>query len=736
MRSVLVLVVLTLAITTVAQEPEPIAFVGHGGFFDQKGKQIEVTPEWVAKTQAWYRQTLLAKLPQPKKAEFAQIEQRLAPAMRASGQARLVAQQRALDWLIANTDVDSRTKGKLSSLRHALEFDLNARKEKGVYQKREKFQLDPDFVKILTSIDTRVTGSPVFLVTTNSGQQYIDECIANQVPIPPSIGVLDPAGLAGWKSQGFIPPAEQFIVGTPAEVRTYTSPQGTCFALPRYSDATLSTVDLDGVICLSQITSKVCFWDNQMMTVQFSFPAGDVIPIGVPTSPGGRYQAGGFELEGGDGVCTNCHAGENPFIIHPYSDLGSGNLMGSLDGSPTTFGPNRYDPIVAASWPQNGASQAAAFVPAACNACHTKGDAGRFPHLSTDLKFGYCFNVLYQAIERTMPPGAPGSLATDPDVVAFKAWCDAAATSSTADYGDPHLTTANGVRYDFQGGGEFVSLRNSDTRFELQTRQRPVSTTFMPGANPYTGLASCVSLNTGAAMRIGTRRITYQQGAGSRMELRVDGSLVTLPPQGLNLGGGNWLARAGTTEGIDARAADGTRVIITPEFWTSQGYWYMNVDVRDTPAREGILGYIIGNDWLPRAPNGSSFGAKPASIAARHTLLNKTFADAWRVTNASSLFDYAPGTSTADFTFRDWPPEPGKPCVIPSQTPVAPMPRERAVQLCSVIKDKDVFENCVFDAVAMGDPGVVKAYVRTLQLRGDANAAAPGCLGQCPPTHH
>ena len=736
-RFLLGLVLILGSASLVAQEQEPIAFIGHGAFFDQNGKQIEVTAEFIAKAQSYYRNKLLATLPEAKKQQFANIETRLAPGLRgADTQARLVVQQRALDWLaVSSPAADHETRGKLKALKYELEWKLGARKEKGVFQKRERYRLDPDLAKILSSLEL-----PLFFATLNSGQAYINECAAADVPIPPTIGVLDPSGVAGWKSQGFIPTTEQFIVGTPAEVRTFTSAKGTCMALPRYSDASLATVALDGVICLSAITSKVCFWDNQMSGLTFSFPAGTQVPIGVPDlaiNPAGQYQAGGFELEGGQGgVCTNCHAGENPYIIHPFSDLGSGNLFGFMDGSPVTFSPNRYDPIVAASWPQNDASQAAAYVPAACNACHVKGDAGRFPHLSTTLKNGYCLNVLFQAINRTMPPGAPGSLATNPDVVAFKAWCDVAATSTTADYGDPHLTTTNGIHYDFQAGGEFTLLRNSDTRFELQTRQRPVSTTFQPGANAYTGLASCVSLNTAAALRLGTHRVTFQPGAGpdggSRMELRIDGSIVTLPPQGLNLGGGNWIARAGSTDGIDARAADGTRVIITPNFWSSQGYWYLNVDIMDTPAREGILGPILGSDWLPRAPNGSSFGPKPASIPDRHRLLNERFADAWRVTNINSLFDYAPGTSTANFTFRDWPPEPGQPCVIPSQKPVEPMPRERAVELCSVIKDKEVFENCVFDATAMGDPGVVKAYLQTIQVREGITTAVPGCVLQCP----
>src|SRR5262249_27348653 len=157
--------------------------------------------------------------------------------------------------------------------------------------------------------------------TINSGQAYIDECRAAGVPIPPTINVMDPAGLMGWKSQGFIPTTDQFIVGTPAEVRTYhsTSPEGMCYALPRYTDASLSEVQLDGVICMGKVSSKVCFWDNQWknpatnIVEPFFFAAGTQIPIGVPAMPGEKYQAGGKEIEPGmGGICTGCHAGENP----------------------------------------------------------------------------------------------------------------------------------------------------------------------------------------------------------------------------------------------------------------------------------------------------------------------------------------------------------------------------------------------------------------------------------------
>ncbi len=746
---------------TLAEDNEPIAYIGHGGFFDQKGKQIPVTYEFVAKAQDWYRKKLLSGLPAGKQVEFAKFEKRLNDGVKAEGQARLVVQHRLLDWLVANSPKlarDERTLGKLNALKYELNWKLPARPDLEPVQNREEFKLDPEIEKklklpefSLPSPDKTSGGVPggiqVLSATMNSGQNYLNECAAAGVPIPPPIGRLDPAGFTGWKRQGFIPPNAQFIVNTPAEVRTFqsSSPPGMCIALPRYTDMCRSTVKLDGVICLGQTSSKVCFWDNQMQGAAFQFPAGAQIPIGVPDlaiNPDGKYQGGGFELIGSvGGICTDCHAGENPYIIHPNADLGNGVLMGSLNGMPQnlpTFALNRYDPLVRAAWPQNQLSHSPRLVPAVCSVCHhqptsanTFGVGGRFPHLSSELG-GYCGTVLANAISRTMPPFAPGTLATNPDVIAFQDWCNTAASAGPSDRGDPHLTTTNGINYDFQSAGEFTALRNSDSGFELQARQTPVSTTFTPGANPYTGLASCVSLNTAAAFRLGKHRITYQLGPGGfvsaeRLQLRIDGALVSLPANGINLGNGNSIARAASGGGLDILSEDGTHLIISPNFWTSQGYWYLNVEVLDTPAREGTMGHIPVSNWLPLAPDGSSFGPAPASLADRYVLLNKKFADAWRVTKSTSLFDYAPGTSTDDFTDRNWPPESGQPCKAAHATrrPPQPMNPELARRLCRVIKDKAVFANCVFDLTATGDAGQLKAYLRTLKLRENAAAAAP-----------
>ncbi len=320
-----------------AQDQEPIAAVGHGGFFDQAGHQIPVTLSFVAKAQAWYRNKLLSELTPAKRREFAAYEKSLFVGLKTDAQEKLVVQHQALEWLLANTESVSlklQTAAKLRALRYTMNWKLPEQDDLKIVQRREPFIVSTEVIKRLESLsvkpDVRHAHVLSLTATTNSGQAYINECTAAGVPIPPPINVLDPAGLTGWKSQGFIPTGDQFIVGTPAEVRTYrsTSPEGMCYSLPRYTDSSLSTFALDGVICMGKQTSKVCFWDNQWtnpvtgLVEAFDIPATTQIPIGVPTTAGGKYQAGGKEIEfGPGGVCTDCHAGENPYIIHPQSNL-------------------------------------------------------------------------------------------------------------------------------------------------------------------------------------------------------------------------------------------------------------------------------------------------------------------------------------------------------------------------------------------------------------------------------
>jgi hypothetical protein len=293
-------------------------------------------------------------------------------------------------------------------------------------------------------------------------------------------------------------------------------------------------------------------------------------------------------------------------------------------------------------------------------------------------------------------------------------------------WGDPHITTVDGVHYDFQSAGEFTALKEDE--FEIQTRQKPVPTATVPGPTDYTGLGVCVSIYSAVAARIGSNRISLQPNLSGEpdpngLQLRVNGKLVTLTDSGIDLRAGGSTdpslplegritkAPGGAYEFTDVR---GTQLVATPAYWDAQRTWYLNLNVYQTSATQGIWGRLADDSWLPALPDGTSLGQKPTALDARYEHLYVRFADAWRVDNATSLFDYAPGTNTETFTVRDWPGFEPRSCLIPGQTPAEPTDPQTAAEACSGITDRNQYADCVFDVEVTGHKGFAESY-KTMQ---------------------
>jgi hypothetical protein len=717
---------------------EPIAYIGHGAMFDQQGNEVAPTLTFIQTAQAWYLTELRRKLTVNQRALFGRFERDLSDGILLDRQSQLVLNTYLLDWLLDSGNVENgdRIRGKNNLVRFLLRMKLSENPD--LYAPRnEPFEIQPKLRGRLKTIPQRKAGEEQpgrKTLTTLGGQLYREQCAMEGVPIPPDFG---PG--SGWVSRGLIPQSQLFIVASlGAEVLTWqsASPVGMCIALPRF-DTTTDEVGLDGIICMGKVKSKVCFWDNEKNGgIPFTFPRGSPPPF--------TEWGGGSELRASvGGVCTACHAGENPYIIHPATAA-----LGSLSGlGLPTFPNNWYDPIVttvdAEPWPENPGPMNS---PQSCRGCHFQGFAGRFPHLSPALTAsngsGYCNTILRQAINRTMPPSAPGSLAGSAEMTRLLDWCGIPATKDASGRGDPHITTFDGIRYDFQSAGEFVYLRD-EGGLEIQTRQTPVATTFIPGVNPYTGLASCVSLNTAVAARVGSHRISYEPeiqtspGAiplGSvgpappryRLDLRIDGQLTMLGRDPIDLGNGGRILNSRYGEGIEIYFPDKTHLVVTSNWWESQKKWYLNVDVINTIGREGIMGAVGSTSWLPILPTGLSFGSIPASLHQRYVDLNQTFANAWRVTGPTSLFDYAPGTSTLTFTNTGWPPESG-PCTIPGSNvpPAEGMDPVAAAQICSELIDPNMRADCIFDVSVTGEAGFAKSYLTSQKIKKPRIQGAP-----------
>ena len=294
------------------------------------------------------------------------------------------------------------------------------------------------------------------------------------------------------------------------------------------------------------------------------------------------------------------------------------------------------------------------------------------------------------------------------------------------DTGDPHIHTVDGKNYDFQAAGEFTLLRDREG-MEIQVRQTPALTP-PPIPDAYSGLTECVSLNTAMAALVGSHRIAYLPVERGRFRFFVDGKAALLTTEGVDLEGHRVSA-------FDANGVTGLRidyendavVTVTPHLWTSYGLWYLNISVSHTQADEGIMGRIPKGSWLPTLPSGATVGPKPANPHDVYVALYRTFADAWRVTDETSLFVYLPGTSTATFTDRDWPAE-KLPCSLKPgfQKPATPIrvniDVKKAGQICRGVTMKDLHANCVFDVATTGDPEFAKTYLiaQDLRLRSSA----------------
>ena len=188
--------------------------------------------------------------------------------------------------------------------------------------------------------------------------------------------------------------------------------------------------------------------------------------------------------------------------------------------------------------------------------------------------------------------------------------------------------------------------------------------------------------------------------------------------------------RTAARGGIQIESPGGTVLVITPGWWDHYELWYLNVDVRQARATDGVMGAIAHGSWLPALPDGTSLGPQPRDLNQRYQDLYVTFANAWRVTAATSLFDYAPGGSPSTFAIANWPGQAPSSCLLPPGAgrladiaPPRSLPLDAAQKLCAGIVTADVRTNCEQDVMVTGDAGFARTYLMTEQL---ARNTVPG----------
>jgi hypothetical protein len=382
-------------------ENDPIAYIGHGAMFSQDGKEIIPTPEFIRDTQNQYIDTLTRVINENQRSEFQSLRALLQSQSKTPTES-LLANSVLIDWLIdvANVSYGNALKGKNNLIKQYLTSEIPLINQPLAFNPGDSFKIGESLQATL-----RNKGLSAYIdsaASISGGTAYAETCSKSNVPIPPNWGD------SKWIDKGEL--KTLFISKTLKYVKVYaydsTNPEGVCLALPR-GNTINSDITLLGIICLGRNSSKACFWDNQIN--------GKSTPIkrGQPAELLEHF-SGGPDLDGeAGGFCSDCHSGENPFIIHPNSALGAKNLKGLKLKSAKW-----YEPIVAATWPQNPGPTT---IPnpdidgESCTGCHKLPDMSR-------LSF-YCSDVFDNAVVQTMPPGSPGDPAYKAHVNALRSSC-------------------------------------------------------------------------------------------------------------------------------------------------------------------------------------------------------------------------------------------------------------------------------------------------------------------------
>jgi hypothetical protein len=366
---------------------DPIVAIGHGSIVGKDGKNIELTAPYIELVQEFYINELLT-IEKRKDKEKQLPEENVAAtrkAIRSATDDKILGNALLIDWLIEKVQPSNRAHIVVANNALRWHYVHKIQKDPVLPEKNEWGKgLKRDAAKRLGE----QIGTTVLALTNSAGEAYCRECEQAGVPVPDFMFGNE------WRFVGEI--TNEFISESARSelwIHESSTPPGICLALPRFGPS--GKAELFGVICLGKETGKVCFFDN---------PNGRFYDRDVPIDFKSSFVGGTDLVLNGQGVCSDCHAGENPYVVHP--DKPPFASLGSLLQSPVW-----HDPLVDASWPQNpGPTNQldAVSSPSRCDACHRVGGAGRFPEVSTQLS-QYCQVVLATAIgssaKRTMPQG-------------------------------------------------------------------------------------------------------------------------------------------------------------------------------------------------------------------------------------------------------------------------------------------------------------------------------------------
>ena len=219
-------------------------------------------------------------------------------------------------------------------------------------------------------------------------------------------------------------------------------------------------------------------------------------------------------------------------------------------------------------------------------------------------------------------------------------------------------------------------------------------------------------MNTATAMRVGETTVELAANPAGYLQLWLDGKSVPLASQSL-AGGGKLSVSAGRFATVTW--PDGTEVTVfsTVSLAVEHGTGTCNstrviyVFVKVARSRYGHLAGLLGDPGKPEGGdilggNGVPYSLGKLEFPSQSTqnfdLLYHQFGQSWRVTQATSLFTYPKGESTATYTNVSFP---SKALTVTSLTPKTAAKAE-VVCKASGITNPDLLADCVFDLGVTG----------------------------------
>lgn len=253
--------------------------------------------------------------------------------------------------------------------------------------------------------------------------------------------------------------------------------------------------------------------------------------------------------------------------------------------------------------------------------------------------------------------------------------------------GDPHLTTFDGFKYDFQGAGEFIMMRTTAGEpIEVQARMGPLDTC--------RDIAACtqIAVNTAVAVRMGELRLGVYRGRGIFVNGRELRDPTTVDFESLLPEGAEIQFRPGSVE------LRGTAGEIIRMSGAARKFLYVNAEL--PVARQGQVDGLWGHFSGDKSDDFVTQDGRQLRTPVPFETLYRDFGASWRITQEESLFDYQDGESTETFTIASFPAQPASLADLPESI------LSEAEAACEGIREEPDREWCLLDVACLCDGDV------------------------------